>query len=167
MPSAAPSSNNNYNPHHYPNPPLSPSPFGAGPGNSPSVLFAKRKRNLFKGPMLALNTQQASGSGGRSGSASVSAGHSRSASASGLGRRSGEMAIQEEDEDEDEMVVIDDGDEEDIEEVEQFSPVIRAPGEKVEEIYEMEGESEGAGEGREALLRNGEVVSNVGAGTSK
>lgn len=122
------------------NPPSSPNPFGSG--NSPSVLFAKRKRNLFKGPMLAINTQQMTG--GRS--ASSSAGHSRSASASGLGRRSGEITIQEEDEDEDEMVVVEDGDE-DIEEVDQFSPIIRAPGEKVEEIYEGEDEVKDMGLG--------------------
>lgn len=119
------------------NPPGSPNPFGSG---SPSVLFAKRKRNLFKGPTLAINTHQQA-SGGRSGSNST--GHSRSASASGLGRRSGEITIQEEDEDEDEVAVVDgdgDGDgDDDIEEVEQFSPIIRIPGEKVEEFYEGEG----------------------------
>ena len=158
MPSASSSSN------HHANPPLSPSPFGAGvgAGNSPSVLFAKRKRNLFKGPMLAINTQQ---SGGRSGSSS--AGHSRSASASGLGRRSGEMAIQEEDEDEDlvdEMAVVDDGDE-DVEEVDQFSPVIRAPGEKIEEIYESEGEAKDDDDDT-ATLRNGDAVACVAAGAS-
>ncbi|KAI1248917.1 hypothetical protein MGN70_010120 [Eutypa lata] len=130
------------------NPPGSPNPFGSG--SSPSVLFAKRKRNLFKGPMLAINTHnQASGAGGgRSGSSS--AGHSRSASASGLGsRRSGEITIQEEDEDENnenEVAILEDDDADDVEEVDQFSPIIRIPGEKVEEFYEGgEGEKSGAG----------------------
>ncbi|KAI0005826.1 kinase-like protein [Xylariaceae sp. FL0662B] len=123
------------------NPPGSPNPFSSG---SPSVLFAKRKRNLFKGPMLNLGN-----SGSRSGTNSSS--HSRSASASGLGRRSGEMAIQEEDEEAEELADVEgdaDGEpEDDIEEVEQFSPILRIPGEKVEEIYEdsMEAEVTAAG----------------------
>ena len=98
--------------------PVSPSPFGAG-----GVLFAKRKRNLFKGPMV---------SGGGSGSrGSGSGSHSRSASASGLGRRSGEITIQEEEED----------DEDDyVEEVENFTPVVTGPGERVEEQIIEEGE---------------------------
>lgn len=68
---------------------------------------------------LAKDTRSSSGS------------HSRSASASGVGRRSGEMdAVAEEDDDE-------------VEEVEVFSPVIQHPGETVEEqIYE---EDEGDG----------------------
>ncbi|KAI1761916.1 kinase-like protein [Hypoxylon sp. FL1150] len=108
------------------NPPGSPNPFSM---NSPSVLFAKRKRNLFKGPMLSIGNP-------RSGTNSSS--HSRSGSASGLGRRSGEITIQEEDEDEEAEEAIDmEADaEEDIEEVDNFSPVMRAPGEKIEEIYE-------------------------------
>ncbi|GAP92065.1 putative ser thr protein kinase [Rosellinia necatrix] len=101
-------------------PPSSPNPFLTG---SPSVLFAKRKRNIFKGPMLSNHGPL----GGRSGASSGN--HSRSASASGLGRRSGEITIQEEDED--------GGDpNEEIEEVEQFSPILRRPGETIEEIYE-------------------------------
>ncbi|KAH7369458.1 MAP/microtubule affinity-regulating kinase [Plectosphaerella cucumerina] len=98
--------------------PGSPTPFGSG-----GVLFAKRKRNIFKGPMLSL------GSGGPTRSNSGS--HSRSASASGLGRRSGEITIQEEEED----------DEEYIEEVENFAPVVRGPGELVEEEIIEEGET--------------------------
>ncbi|OTB06225.1 hypothetical protein M426DRAFT_9716 [Hypoxylon sp. CI-4A] len=107
------------------NPPGSPNPFSS---NSPSVLFAKRKRNLFKGPMLSTgNPSRGSGSGS----------HSRNTSASGLGRRSGEITIQEEDEEAEEEAIIDiEAEEEEIEEVEQFSPITQAPGEKVEEIYE-------------------------------
>lgn len=103
--------------------------------------------------MLAINTHnQASGAGGgRSGSSS--AGHSRSASASGLGsRRSGEITIQEEDEDENnenEVAILEDDDADDVEEVDQFSPIIRIPGEKVEEFYEGgEGEKSSAGDVR-------------------
>ncbi|KAI1447841.1 kinase-like protein [Annulohypoxylon stygium] len=110
------------------NPPGSPNPFLS---NSPSVLFAKRKRNLFKGPSLSIGTPPRSGSS--------SGGHSRNASASGLGRRSGEITIQEEDEEAEEAI----GDteiDEDVEEVDQFSPITQVPGEKVEEIYE-EGEA--------------------------
>ncbi len=103
-----------------PQPPGSPNPFGS-PG--PSVLFAKRKRNIFKGPMLGLG-------GGSNARSTGSGSHSRSASASGLGRRSGEITIEEVDED---AEAEDDGD---VEEVESFSPIIRGPGEHVEEIYE-------------------------------
>ncbi|KAJ2896638.1 hypothetical protein MKZ38_005397 [Zalerion maritima] len=103
------------------NPPGSPNPFSGG-----SVLFAKRKRNLFKGPTLG-------GPPPRSSSGS----HSRSASASGLGRRSGEMAIQEEDEEE---YATEEDLGETIEEVDHFSPVHVPPGVMVEtKIYE-EGE---------------------------
>ncbi|KAK7970173.1 CAMK/CAMKL protein kinase [Apiospora saccharicola] len=99
-----------------------------------------RKKNLFKGPMLSLGNQ---GGGSRSRETS----HSRNTSANGLGRRSGEMAIQEEDEEaETEAELQSRGygeqremDEESIEEVEQFSPIIRVPGESVEEIYEEDG----------------------------
>ncbi|KAL7628507.1 hypothetical protein AAE478_000022 [Parahypoxylon ruwenzoriense] len=121
------------------NPPGSPNPFTS---NSPSVLFAKRKRNLFKGPMLSIGNSSA-----RNGTNSSS--HSRSASASGLGRRSGEITIQEEDEEAEEAVCEVEADD-DIEEVEQFSPIMQIPGEKVEEIYEVEGESK-------------DVASNIGA----
>jgi len=75
-------------------PPGSPNPFssfqGSPTGGAPAVLFAKRKRNIFKGPMLSLSERKDNRSTG-----SGSAGHSRSASASGLGRRSGEATIQE------------------------------------------------------------------------
>lgn len=101
-----------------PQAPGSPNPFASG------IMFAKRKRSLFKGPTLnsfggPSQAQRNSGSGS----------HSRSASASGLGRRSGEITIQEEDEGSE----MDD----DIEEVDVFSPVIGGPGEKIEEqIFE-------------------------------
>lgn len=72
-------------------------------------MFAKRKKNLFKGPNL--NTSSPTPER-RAGS------HSRSASVAG--RRSGEI-IEEEDEDE-------------IEEVEAFSP-ITGPGEVEETIF--------------------------------
>ncbi|XXG93783.1 hypothetical protein Hte_000032 [Hypoxylon texense] len=114
------------------NPPGSPNPFST---NSPSVLFAKRKRNLFKGPMLSIGNSSRSGTNPGS--------HSRSASASGLGRRSGEITIQEEDEEAEEAIDIEADAEEDIEEVDNFSPVAQAPGETVEEIYE-------GGEGEES-----------------
>lgn len=88
--------------------------FGTAPPPSPGLVFAKRKRSPFKGPMLNLNTHS-SPSAGRI----RSEGNSRSGSIQG--RRSGEiMGIEEEDEDE-------------IEEVEEFSPITR-PGEFVEEV---------------------------------
>lgn len=95
--------------------PGSPNPFASG------VLFAKRKKSLFKGPTL--NFGAAAGSSTRS---HPPGGHSRSASGSALGRRSGEITIQEEDEDHV-------AEEEPIEEVERFTPVVTRPGETVEE----------------------------------
>jgi hypothetical protein len=93
-------------------PPGSPNPFASG------VQFARRKKHLFKGPTLSTIS---------SGSVrSPSGSHSRSGSGSALGRRSGEIPIQEEDE---EMA---EGDE-DVEEVEIFNPIVRGPGEKIEE----------------------------------
>lgn len=122
--------------------PGSPNPFGSG------ILFAKRKRNIFKGPMLSLGSGAAGRADTRS-SASGSAGHSRNASASGLGRRSGEITIAEEDEDEEGAyeAVADDGDGDgdgdgDVEEVDMFSPVVQFPGETVEEKIYEEGEEE-------------------------
>ncbi|KAI0410890.1 kinase-like protein [Xylaria grammica] len=138
--------------HH--NPPGSPNPFSGG---SPSVLFAKRKRNLFKGPSLSIH----SSSTGRGGTSSGN--HSRSASTSGLGRRSGEITIQEEDEE-----ALEFEGEEEVEEVDQFSPVLRRPGEKVEEIYETiaEGEGEsrdgrGEDEGKEVVRLDGSQIPNL------
>jgi hypothetical protein len=101
-----------------PQAPGSPNPFASG------IMFAKRKRNLFKGPTL--NNFGGPSQGQRNGG---SGSHSRSASASGLGRRSGEITIQEEDEGSE----MDD----DVEEVDVFSPVIGGPGETIEEqIFE-------------------------------
>ncbi|KAI9747997.1 MAG: hypothetical protein M1835_001924, partial [Candelina submexicana] len=80
---------------------------------SPSLVFAKRKKTPFKGPMLNLSTGLANPAMAREGS------HSRSASAAG--RRSGEI-IEEEDEDA-------------IEEVDGFSP-LTGPGEVEETIFE-------------------------------
>lgn len=106
-------------------PPTSPNPF-----NPSGVLFARRKKNIFKGPSLAFGN-----SGGRSSNSNGS--HNRSASGNGLGRRSGEITIAEEDEEAE-----GDGDgEEEIEEVDQFSPVVQGKGEKVEEIWEGDGET--------------------------
>ena len=93
----------------------------------------------------------------------MSGGHSRSASASGLGRRSGELAIQEEEEEEEEEggdcseaggggggavggrsgeTAVVEEEEEDIEEVDSFSPIVKGPGEIVEEMIYEEGEEE-------------------------
>ncbi|KAI0136196.1 MAP/microtubule affinity-regulating kinase [Xylariales sp. AK1849] len=143
--------------------PRSPNPFSANNG-VPSVLFAKRKRNIFKGPMLQFGSQiTAAGSRSREGS------HSRNASASGLGRRSGEITIQEEDEEaaeeEERGRSIDAGgrerdmDEESIEEVDQFSPIIRAPGETIEEIYEVEEDTVGELGDEEKKVEGGVIAS--------
>ena len=85
--------------------------------NGTGLVFAKRKKNLFKGPMLNTSSPSASGNGG----SSIRAGsHSRSTSVAG--RRSGEITgIEEEDEDE-------------VEEVDAFSP-ITGPGEIEETIF--------------------------------
>jgi hypothetical protein len=77
-------------------------------------MFAKRKRSPFKGPMLSL---------------SIGSGKSRadplSRSSSAQRKRSGEeAAIQEEDEDEEDF--------EDIEVVDEFSPV--KPGDEIVEV---------------------------------
>ncbi|RDW77104.1 hypothetical protein BP6252_05157 [Coleophoma cylindrospora] len=87
-----------------------------GSSSAGGLVFAKRKKNIFKGPLLNTSSPRSGDassitSGGRGGS------HSRSTSIAG---RQSEEIIQEEDED-------------DIEEVEAFSPLI-GPGE-VETIY--------------------------------
>lgn len=114
-------------------PPDSPNPFGSRyqPGGSlhgasggihsghgfggTSVVFAKRKRNLFKGPMLNFggNSNGGGAGGGRKHA------HSRSASASGLGKRSGEITIEEEEEEEEGEGEAGEGDEEGEEEEEE------------------------------------------------
>ncbi|KAL2144377.1 hypothetical protein VTI28DRAFT_9201 [Corynascus sepedonium] len=158
--------------------PGSPNPFtGAGAGGVGGVMFAKRKRNLFKGPMLSLSghhhhngreSGKAGGGASGGGGGTASAGHSRNASASGLGRRSGEITIQEVDEDEEEEDgeeegrgaamggtgairmdnAVEAGEEEEVEEVESFSPIYKGPGEVVEERIFEDGEGEEEGEGK-------------------
>ncbi|KIH90946.1 hypothetical protein SPBR_00105 [Sporothrix brasiliensis 5110] len=175
-------------------------------GSSTPVMFAKRKRNIFKGPMLSFgNSGGAAGAGASGRSASGGSGakhsHSRSASASGLGRRSGEITIEEEDEEEEEEMEdmeeegedIDDDDDaaanghaaisrflmdggdaagglDDVEEVDQFSPIIRRPGEYIEEIYEDAEEEDDVGEpgddvgpGSDAAARNGSPIKTHGS----
>lgn len=141
--------------------PGSPNPF-ASFGERSMPFFAKRKRNVFKGPSLAFGA----GSSGRSASGSnhgSTPSHSRSASGDrmGGGRRSGEIAaVQEEDEEALEMVddmLEEDEDEddrdtvkfrslaeedEDVEEVDSFTPVVGGPGESVEEHIFEPGELE-------------------------
>lgn len=97
-------------------PPGSPNPFASG------IMFAKRKRSLFKGPSLNFG----GGPAGPSPSRGPGAVHSRSGSGSAaLTRRSGEITIQEEDEDHFE--------DRDIEEVEAFAPIAARPGETITE----------------------------------
>lgn len=84
--------------------------FAGIPLASPGIMFAKRKRSPFKGPMLSVHT----------GSSTKSRGESISRSSSQRQRKSGELIIEEEDEDEEE---------EGVEVVEEFSPV--KPGETV------------------------------------
>jgi hypothetical protein len=86
---------------------------GFGASAAGGLVFAKRKKNLFKGPML--NTSSPTAAGGPSASHGRAGSHSRSTSVAG--RRSGEI-IEEEDEDE-------------VEEVEAFSPI--KAGEEIEE----------------------------------
>ena len=92
---------------------------GFGSNSTGGLVFAKRKKNLFKGPLLNTSSPNPSGGAGGSGTGGPRAGsHSRSTSIAG--RRSGEI-IEEEDEDE-------------IEEVDAFSP-ITGPGEVEETIF--------------------------------
>ena len=94
---------------------------------SPGLVFARRKKTLFRGPALHISPV---GFGGGSGSGSGS--RSRESSVGGRGqsqprRRSGILDIEEEDEEEE------DGEDE-VEEVEHFSPA--AEGETVEQVEE-------------------------------
>lgn len=100
-------------------PPPSPSPFTSG------FVFAKRKRNLFKGPTLNFGMSVAA-TRGPNGRPTM---HSRSTSASGPGRRSGEVTIHEEEEEDQDAV---EGENEDVEEVAAFGPLVAAPGESIE-----------------------------------
>ena len=98
----------------------SPNPFTST--SSGNILFTKRKRNLFKGPTLNFSSHgsRASGSGS----------HSRNASAGGMARESGEITIKEEDEEEEH-----DLEDEEVEEVDVFSPVVSKRGEHIEERF--------------------------------
>ncbi|KAK2611819.1 hypothetical protein N8I77_005142 [Diaporthe amygdali] len=150
-----------------PQAPGSPNPF-ASFGERSMPFFAKRKRNVFKGPSLAFG----GGNSSRSASGSNAGGtpsHSRSASGErmGGGRRSGEIAaVQEEDEEEalemeDDMLEEDEDEDdrdtvkfrslaeedEEVEEVESFTPVVKGPGEQVEERIFEPGELEKAQNG--------------------
>ncbi|KAF3762777.1 hypothetical protein M406DRAFT_93135 [Cryphonectria parasitica EP155] len=121
--------------------PRSPNPFTSTFGERSGPFFAKRKRNLFKGPTSAVG-----GSSGRSDRGTPT--HSRSASGDRLGRRSGEIAAVQEEDEEDSLAMGDDDDDdrdtvkfmgveeedEDIEEVENFTPVVKGPGEQIEEV---------------------------------
>lgn len=83
------------------------------------LVFAKRKRNVFKGPMLNVQPGQADKPHGH--------GHSRSTSA--VGRRSGEQTTIEEEEEE-------------VEEVDAFGP-LTGEGVDVEVVFEELAELEG------------------------
>ncbi|KAI4263017.1 MAG: hypothetical protein L6R42_001820 [Xanthoria sp. 1 TBL-2021] len=111
--------------------------------NSSSLIFAKRKKTPFRGPMLSLSASGLTSSGGSasgSGSGSPAPHHrgagreknsgSGSRSASQAGRTSGEI-IEEEDEDE-------------VEEVDAFSPVGAGMEETVWEEGDMERERQSA-----------------------
>jgi hypothetical protein len=93
--------------------------FGALPPPSPGILFAKRKRSPFKGPMLSLSL---SGFGASSGNKAVrgQGGESLSRSSSQRKRSGEQLTICEEDEDEDGVELVD-----------EFSPI------KVGETVEM------------------------------
>jgi hypothetical protein len=119
-----------------------PDAFGTAPPASPGfpsgLVFAKRKRSPFKGPMLNVNTQ-----GGNSPANWRRGGEAASRNTSVQGRRSGEiLGITEEDEEEDE-----DG-EEFVEEVDDFRTKL-APGEFVEEgsVSVLEGKERENGKG--------------------
>jgi serine/threonine protein kinase len=103
--------------------------FSALPPPSPGLIFAKRKRSVFKGPMLSLGPHHGHGSSPSTSRVRGEGVGSRSNSVDR--RRSGEI-IEEEDE------------EEDIEEVDEFSPV--REGAYCEEVLE-EGEEEDVGVG--------------------
>lgn len=106
--------------------------FGAVPPPSPGLVFAKRKRSPFKGPMLNVNTQGGSGSGNGGGVMSWKRDVSGSRNVSVQGRKSGEiMGITEEDEEGEE-----------IEEVDDFGPSLK-PGEFVESPEEELGDPVG------------------------
>ncbi|KAF1987713.1 kinase-like protein [Aulographum hederae CBS 113979] len=96
--------------------------FSSLPPPSPGLIFAKRKRSPFKGPMLGMHQAAGANSPSRSRRRESGAG---SRSGSVQGRRSGEI-IEEEDEEEDEEGdgYADLGEESQVEEVEAFSPIV-------------------------------------------
>ena len=162
--------------------PGSPNPF-ASFGERSMPFFAKRKRNVFKGPSLAFGGSNNSRSVSGSNQGSTPS-HSRSASSDrmGGGRRSGEIAaVQEEDEEALEMaddMLEEDEDEddrdtvkfrslaeedEDVEEVESFTPVVGGPGEEVEERIFEPGELEKAQNGAAKDVNSNKTA--VGYGT--
>lgn len=179
-------------------PPRSPNPFASTFGERSGPFFAKRKRNIFKGPALGFGGggRGGAGSGGGSGAGGSNNGgissHTRSASGDRRGRRSGEIAaVQEEDEEEDvhevmmlmEEAVEEDGmddddddrvtvkfggldeeDEDEIEEVESFGPVVKGPGETIEQVILEPGEE--MGKESEANLANGAAVEAGGSGSA-
>jgi hypothetical protein len=118
------------------------SAFGAVPPPSPGfpsgLVFAKRKKSPFKGPMLNTNMgaqgAAAAAAAGGGGAAWRRAGESASRGHSVQGRRSGEiMGITEEEEEEDE----------EVEEVDDFNSPSLKPGEFVEEEEEEDEDEEG------------------------
>ncbi|CAN8099717.1 unnamed protein product [Discula destructiva] len=144
-----------------PAPPRSPNPFAFGSERN-GPFFAKRKRNIFKGPALAFG-----GGSGRSSSGTPSQSRSASGDRLGSGRRSGEIAaVQEEDEDalemEDDIMAEEDEEDdretvkfmglqeedEEIEEVENFTPVVNGPGETIEEVIFEPAEPDKAANGQ-------------------
>ncbi|KAL1854417.1 hypothetical protein Daus18300_011436 [Diaporthe australafricana] len=164
--------------------PGSPNPF-ASFGERSMPFFAKRKRNVFKGPSLAFggNNNSRSASGSNHGSTPS---HSRSASGErmGGGRRSGEIAaVQEEDEEalemEDDMLEEEDDEDdrdtvkfrslaeedEDVEEVESFTPVVKGPGEEIEERIFEPGEMEKAHNSATKDPQNASAGVGLGAAT--
>ncbi|KAI7779898.1 hypothetical protein LA080_000221 [Diaporthe eres] len=150
--------------------PGSPNPF-ASFGERSMPFFAKRKRNVFKGPSMAFGGGNSSRSGSGSTHGSTPS-QSRSASGDrmGGGRRSGEIAaVQEEDEDAldlaDDMLLEDDNEDDrdtvkfrgldsDIEEVDSFTPVVSGPGESVSERFFEPGELERAQNGITKEVKN-------------
>ncbi|KAL5428445.1 hypothetical protein PMIN06_011699 [Paraphaeosphaeria minitans] len=107
--------------------------FGQAPPSSPGLVFAKRKKSTFKGPMLTLGQH----AGHHHGSPAVQRrAEAASRSASMQGRRSGEiMGITEEEEEEEEGM--------EVEEVDEFSPVLGGCEEVIEESdAEAEAEAE-------------------------
>ncbi|KAK3079725.1 hypothetical protein LTS18_004056, partial [Coniosporium uncinatum] len=111
--------------------------FSCLPPPSPGLIFAKRKRSPFKGPMLLGMGLQHHHGGGVQGHGSHRRDREGSRSGSLQGRKSGELVIEEEDEGEEGedglggMMEEGDVDEEEIEEVDGFSP-IEGPGVFVE-----------------------------------